>query len=123
MSRYDFSLGQVWTKAGQPFRTVRPTTWHRIDDATLQGGMTLSNAYRAAVEKNANKEGGELAVVISREVVALDGGTVPPNANGTLSFSGIDYHGLDAIDDAFHDGFSHLRRMGKEHMKKKGPKK
>lgn len=118
MSTYDFSLGNTTTKAGAKFYTQPPITWHSIDDAALAKMMQLSDAVAAKTKEQEN-QGGPLKVVLTRTVTSSDGGTIPPNANGTLTFDGLTYTGhLKAQRHAYQRG-GELLDMGDKHAQKK----
>lgn len=122
MSRYDLSISSVVTDGGKPFTTQQPFTWHNLDQDGFAAILGLLASVANETKQAANK-GGQVSVTFTSKATSSDGGQVPPEANGSLSFSGIDRHGLHRVQKAMHKIGEKLVDFGRvraEHKAKTG---
>ena len=116
MSKYNFSISNKITKNGEPFYEQGPMTWFGIPAAHLHKLLDMSDRVAKNVEQAANR-GGALTIVMNRTATALDGGELPPNASGELTYTGLTYNSLARAQRAMHDVGRELLDMGDEHAK------
>lgn len=103
---FDVTLRAQVTQHGQPFMTHHGTTWHRLNAEKLKQLIIATDKLLPALEKGA-KQGGNLDVVLSREVFAYGmvnsaGDTIIPDGSNLIrTYQGLSYKTLCDYEEAF----------------------
>lgn len=125
MYHYDLSLGFSSTVNGEPFVSLdgKGLTYHNLNETALAAVIAEGQSIAAAAKKAEGKGGGNIALTLTCNVNARDGGQVP-QYDPTLSYSGLTLHGFSDVEAALTHAMTKLVKMGRDHaVKKEGPQK
>lgn len=89
-----------------------------IDEDAMKRLFDHTEHLRAEWQQVKDK-GGPLTVQMSRTVEAVDGGTLPPEANGSLFFQGLTWDGIAHVEVHMLEAGKDLLKMAQDHAKKK----